>query len=84
MCLFSKCGQYERNYEQVRDACFSLILANVSHLLQYLAEGGFPVMAEITRILAANILTQFFFVITTTVSTCCLVQNFQLFAIHSE
>ena len=35
-------------------------------------------MAEITRILAANICRQFFFVITTTASTRCLVQNFQL------
>ena len=35
-------------------------------------------MAEITRILAANILRQFFFVITTAASTRCLVQNFQL------
>ena len=40
--------------------------------------GGFPTMAEITRTLAANIRRQFFFVITTTVSTHCLVQNFQL------
>ena len=40
--------------------------------------GGFPVMAEITRILAANIRKQFSFVITTTASTRCLVQNFQL------
>ena len=38
----------------------------------------FPVMAEITRILTANIRRQFFFVITTTTSTNCLVQNFQL------
>ena len=41
-------------------------------------------MTEITRILAANIDRQFFFVTTitvqtlTTASTCCLVQNFQL------
>ena len=35
-------------------------------------------MAEITRILTANIRKQFFFVITTTASTRCLVQNFQL------
>ena len=35
-------------------------------------------MAEITRIIAANIRRQFFFVITTTASTRCLVQNFQL------
>ena len=34
-------------------------------------------MAEITRILAANIRGQFFFVITTAASTRCLVQNFQ-------
>ena len=38
----------------------------------------FQVMAEITRILAANIRRQFFFVIATAASTCCLVQNFQL------
>ena len=42
------------------------------------AKGGLPVMAEITRILAANIPRQFFFVITTTASTRCLVENFQL------
>ena len=35
-------------------------------------------MAEITRILAANIHRHFFFVITTAASTRCLVQNFQL------
>ena len=35
-------------------------------------------MAEITRIFAANIPRQFFFVITTTASTRCLVENFQL------
>ena len=35
-------------------------------------------MAEITRILAANIRRQFFFVITTGASIRCLVQNFQL------
>ena len=35
-------------------------------------------MAEITRILAANIRRQFFFVIATAASTRCLVQNFQL------
>ena len=35
-------------------------------------------MVEITRILAANIRRQFFFVIITTASTLCLVQNFQL------
>ena len=42
-------------------------------------------MAEITRILAANIRRRFSFVIPTTASTRCLVQNFQLiFAIPSE
>ena len=35
-------------------------------------------MAKITRILAANIRRQFFFVINTAASTRCLVQNFQL------
>ena len=35
-------------------------------------------MAEIARILAANIRRQFFLVIITTASTGCLVQNFQL------
>ena len=35
-------------------------------------------MAEITRILAANIRGQFFFVIATAASTRRLVQNFQL------
>ena len=35
-------------------------------------------MAEITRILAAKIRRQLFFVITIAVSTRCLVQNFQL------
>ena len=41
-------------------------------------KGGFPVMAEITRILAANIRRRYFFVIATATSTRCLVQNFQL------
>ena len=44
----------------------------------HILKGGFPVMAEITRILAANIHGQLFFVITTAASTRCLVQNFQL------
>ena len=35
-------------------------------------------MAEITHILTANIRRQFSFVIITTTSTRCLVQNFQL------
>ena len=35
-------------------------------------------MAEITRILAANIRRQFFIVITTTASMRCLVQNVEL------
>ena len=35
-------------------------------------------MAKITRILAANICGQFFFVINTAASTRCLDQNFQL------
>ena len=35
-------------------------------------------MAKITRILAANISRQFFFVINTAASTRCLVENFQL------
>ena len=43
-----------------------------------LLKGGFPVMEEIARILAANICGQFFCVITTTASTRCLVQKFQL------
>ena len=40
-------------------------------------------MVEITRILAANICRQFSFVIITTASTRCLVQNFQLIC-HSQ
>ena len=43
-----------------------------------MTKGGFPVMAEITLILAANIPRQFFFVMTTAASTRCLVPNFQL------
>ena len=43
-----------------------------------LCKGGFSLMTEITRILAVNVRRQFFFVITTTTSTHCLVQNFQL------
>ena len=35
-------------------------------------------MAKITRILAANICKQFFFVINTAASTRCSVENFQL------
>ena len=36
-------------------------------------KGGFPVKAEITRILDANIREQLFFVITATASTRCVV-----------
>ena len=50
----------------------------ILYLSKYLSKGGFPVMAEITRILAANIPRQFFFVMITAASTRCLVQNFQL------
>ena len=39
-------------------------------------KGGFPVMAEITHILAANIPGQAFFVIINTVSIRCLVLKF--------
>ena len=46
--------------------------------LCYQTKGGFPLMAEITRILAGNICRQFFFVITTTASTRCLVKKFHL------
>ena len=56
---------------------FSIIKLGTLKVLRSL-KGGFPVMAEITRILAANICRQFFFVMTTTVSTRCLVENFQL------
>ena len=45
-------------------------------------KGGFTVMAEITRILAANTRRQFFFVITTTASTPCL--DCQIIAICSD
>ena len=41
-------------------------------------KGGFPVMAETTCKLAASTRWQFFFVASTTASTRCLVQNFQL------
>ena len=47
-------------------------------MLKVRTKGGFPVMAEITRILAANLRRQFFFVMTTAASTRCLVQDFQL------
>ena len=53
----------------------SLWVARVLCILLY--KGGFPVMTEITRITAANICRQVFFVITTTTSTRCLVQNFE-------
>ena len=46
--------------------------------LKLQTKGGFPVMAEITPILTANIRRQFFFVINNAASTRCLVQNFQL------
>ena len=51
-----------------------------------LFKGEFPVMAELTCILAANIPRQFFFVITTASSTRCLVEDFQLicYSIRSE
>ena len=42
------------------------------------SKGGFPVMAETTRKLAASTRWQFFFFASTTASTRCLVQNFQL------
>ena len=56
---------------QTRATCFLLTSAEES-------TGGFPVMVEITHILTAKIRRQLFFVIITTASTHCLVQNFQL------
>ena len=41
-------------------------------------KGRFPVMVDITRILAVNICRQFSFVISTIASTLCLVENSQL------
>ena len=63
--------------KQEKKACQHARQLSVSNTIPRL-KGGFPVMAEITRILAANIPRQFFFVITTTANTPCLVQNFQL------
>ena len=48
------------------------------HHLASTETGRLTVMAEITRILAANIPRQFFFVMATAASTRCLVQKFQL------
>ena len=50
---------------------------NVLYCL-YVCKGEFPVMEETTRKLAASTRCQFFFVASTTASTRCLVQNFQL------
>ena len=46
-------------------------------------KGEFPVMAETTRKPASSTRWQFFFVASTTASTRCLVQNFQLIC-HSQ
>ena len=46
-------------------------------LLIALPVGGFPLMAEITRILTANTRRQFSFVVTTTAKNCCLVGDFK-------
>ena len=48
---------------------FNYIQACIFSRLKLLFKGGFPVMAEITRILAANIRRQFFFVKATSHST---------------
>ena len=58
--------------------CGNTCPSKTNHSSSWLIKGGFPVMAEITRTLAANIRRQFFFVITIAASTRCLVQNFQL------
>ena len=42
------------------------------------SQGRFPVIVEVTRMLAANIRRQIFFVIATTASARCMAQNFQL------
>ena len=53
----------------------------VADLYLELAKGGFPVMAEITRILAANICRQFFFfIITTVLAAWLLISTNLLFA----
>ena len=43
----------------------------------FYTKGGFPVITEITCKIAGNARRQFFFVITTTASIRCLVENFQ-------
>ena len=61
--------------------CFDsklVLVVVVIGLMEVRLEGGFPVMAKITHILAVNICRQFFFVINTAASTRCLVENFQL------
>ena len=55
-----------------------LILSRLHLNDLHIPKGGFPVMAEITGILAVNICRQFFFFITTTASIRWFVQNFQL------
>ena len=67
-------------YQEMWKYKHSLTKIETSYIVAFLndTKGGFPVMAEITRILAVNICRQFFFVITTTASTRCLVENFQL------
>ena len=55
--------------------CYAYIITKIGNRD---LKGGFPVMAEITHILAENIRRQFFLVINTAASTRCLVQHFQL------
>ena len=58
--------------------CWYLIIK--SKKVQSDTKGGFPVLAEITRMLAENTPKQLLFVIITTASTRCLVENL-LFAV---
>ena len=52
-------------------------MAEITQSLPPTHYGGFPVMAEMTCLLATNTGRQSFFVITTTASIRSLVENFQ-------
>ena len=71
-CLFAVCQNSHRSQKMIDEKK----LSTASGLVCLQPKGGFPVIAEITCMLAANTRRQFFFVITTTASTCFLVENF--------
>ena len=72
--VLSLIGYLSAGFASSLTAMHCFISACLAGSTKYLCSGGFPVMAKITRMLAANTRRQFFFV----TFHHCLIDNFQL------